>query len=114
MNESMIRNHIQKHADAAVRGDMDTVAADFYADLRPRLPMLAQALPQPLVRAEVVSVTFGDACRGPVDRGGSGTAVCERPARARRRRGRPRSPWCAFGAAPLPGRRGYDQKLSHA
>jgi hypothetical protein len=60
MDEALIRDHIRKHADAAVRGDMNTVAADFSEDLRPRLPMLAQALPQPLVRAEVVSVTFGD------------------------------------------------------
>jgi len=60
MDEAMIRDHIQKHAEAAVRGDMDTVAADFSEDLRPNLPILARALPRPLVSAEVVSVTFGD------------------------------------------------------
>jgi len=60
MDEAMIRDHIQKHAEAAVRGDMDTVAADFSEDLRPNLPILARALPGPLVSAEVVGVTFGD------------------------------------------------------
>ena len=35
---------------------MDTVAADFSPELRPQLPQLAQALPQPTTSADVLSV----------------------------------------------------------
>lgn len=60
MDDATTRDHIQKHADAVVRGDMATVAADFSDDLRPQLPQLAQALPQPVTSAEVLSVDIGD------------------------------------------------------
>jgi hypothetical protein len=60
MDEAMIRDHIQEHADAVVREDMDRVAADFAEEFRPRLPILAKALPQPVLSAEVLSVTFGN------------------------------------------------------
>lgn len=60
MDETTIRDHIQKHADAVVRGDMDMVAADCSDELRPNLPELAKALPLPVTSAEVVSVDVGD------------------------------------------------------
>jgi len=34
MDEAMIRDHIQEHADTVVRGDMDRVAADFAEEFR--------------------------------------------------------------------------------
>jgi hypothetical protein len=43
-----------------VRGDMDHVVADFAEHLRPDVPQLAQALPQPVTGAEVLSVDFGE------------------------------------------------------
>jgi hypothetical protein len=60
MDESTTRDHIQKHADAVVRGDMDALVADFSEELRPQLPALAQALPQPVTQAEVLSIDLGD------------------------------------------------------
>jgi hypothetical protein len=59
MDDAATRDHIQKHADAVVRGDMDTVAADFSDELRPQLPQLARELPQPVTSAEVLSVVIG-------------------------------------------------------
>jgi len=35
MDETTIRDHIQQHADAVARGDMDAVVADFAEELRP-------------------------------------------------------------------------------
>lgn len=60
MDDATTRDHIQKHADALVRGDMGTVADDFSEELRPQLPQLAQALPQPVTSAEVLSVDVSD------------------------------------------------------
>ena len=59
MDDVMTRGHIKKHADAVVRGDMDTVAADFSDELRPQLPQIASALPRPVTNAEVVGVEVG-------------------------------------------------------
>lgn len=61
MDESRTRNHIQAHADAVVRGDMDTVVADFSDELRPQVPELAKGLPQPVAAAEVLSLDVGEA-----------------------------------------------------
>lgn len=60
MDEVTTREHIQKHADAVVRGDMDTVAADCTDELRPHLPALVKMLPQPVTSAEVLSLEVGD------------------------------------------------------
>lgn len=60
MDDETMRSHIQEHADAVVRGDMDTVVGDFSEELRPDAPQLAQALPQPVTSAEVLSVDVGD------------------------------------------------------
>lgn len=60
MDESTTRSHIESHADAVVRGDMDAVIADFSEDLRPQVPQLAQALPQPTTSAEIQSIDIGD------------------------------------------------------
>lgn len=53
------RDHIQKHADAVVRGDTDTVAADFSEELRSQLPQLASALSR-LRAPRLLSVDVGD------------------------------------------------------
>jgi hypothetical protein len=60
MDDQRTRDHIDQHADAVVRGDMDAVVADFAEDLRPQVPQIAQALPQPVTSAEVLSVDVGD------------------------------------------------------
>jgi hypothetical protein len=60
MEEKTTRDHIQKHADAVVRGDMEAVAADLSEELRPQLAQIAQGLPQPVTSAEVLSVEIGD------------------------------------------------------
>lgn len=59
MDETKTRSHIQAHAEAVERGDMDAIIADFSEDLRPQVPQLAQALPQPVKDAEVRSVDVG-------------------------------------------------------
>lgn len=60
MDETKTRSHIQDHADAVVRGDMDAVVGDFAEELRPQVPQIAQALPQPVTSAEVLSIDVGD------------------------------------------------------
>ena len=60
MDEATTRDQIQKHADAVVRGDMDAILADFCEELRPQAPQIAQSLPQPVTKAEVLSVDVGD------------------------------------------------------
>ncbi len=60
MDDVTTRDHIQKHADAVVRGDMDTLATDCSDELRPQLPELAKALPQSVTSAEVLSLDVGD------------------------------------------------------
>ena len=56
MSEMNLRDFAENHADAVVRGDMAALEADFTDELRPQLPTLAQALPQPVRSAEVLSV----------------------------------------------------------
>jgi hypothetical protein len=56
MDDSSTRDHVQQHADAVVRGDMDALTADFAEELRPQMPQLARALPRPVTAAEVLSV----------------------------------------------------------
>ncbi len=60
MDDATTRDHVQKHADAVVRGDMDTLVADFAEELRPQLPQLARSLPRPVTKAEVLSVEVGE------------------------------------------------------
>src|SRR5690349_21113047 len=60
MDDANTRQAIQAHADAVVAGDFDHVIADFTEDLRPQVPEIAKALPQPVESAEVVSVEVGD------------------------------------------------------
>jgi hypothetical protein len=48
MHESKVEDHVRQHADAVVRGDMDAVVGDFAEALQPRVPELAQHLPQPV------------------------------------------------------------------
>jgi hypothetical protein len=61
MEEATTRNHIQAHADSVVRGDMEAILADFSESLRPQVPQLAQALPQPTSSADIQSIEVGDA-----------------------------------------------------
>lgn len=60
MDEIKTREHIQAHAEAVERGDMDAVVADFSEELRPQVPEIAKVLPQPVTSAEVVSLEVGD------------------------------------------------------
>jgi hypothetical protein len=60
MDEQQTRDQIQQHADAVVRGDMDAVVADFTEGLRPHVPEIAKALPQPVTAAEVLSLDVGE------------------------------------------------------
>lgn len=60
MDEATLRGYIERHGDAAVRGDTDALAADFSDELRPKLPELVQALPQPITEVEILSVDMGD------------------------------------------------------
>jgi hypothetical protein len=60
MDEATTRDHIQEHADAVVRGDLDAVVADFSEELQPQAPQIVQGLPQPVTNAEVLSVEIGD------------------------------------------------------
>ena len=59
MDDAKTRKQIQDHADAVVRGDMDTVLGDFSQELRPQAPQLAKGLPAPVTSAEVLSVDVG-------------------------------------------------------
>lgn len=60
MDDQQTRDHITEHAEAVVRGDMPAVIADFTETLRPHVPEIAKALPQPVTAAEVLSVEVGD------------------------------------------------------
>lgn len=60
MDAAVTRDHVQAHADAVARGDMDAVVADLADELRPQAPQLAQLLPQPVASATVVNVDVGD------------------------------------------------------
>ena len=61
MDEQTTKDHIHAHADAVVRGDMDTVIADLSEELQPQAPQLAAGLPMPVTSAEVLSLDFADA-----------------------------------------------------
>ena len=60
MDEASTRSYIEAHADAVVRADMEAILADFSEDLRPQVPQLAQALPQPTTASEVKSIEVGE------------------------------------------------------
>ena len=60
MDDAKTRQAIQAHADAVVSGDFDHVINDFTEELRPQVPEIAKALPQPVESAEVQSVEVGD------------------------------------------------------
>lgn len=89
MDEATARSHIEDHADAVVRGDMDAVISDFSEDLRPEVPQLAQMLPQPTTSADVQDVEIGDdESVSTIRYSGEGSAVTIR-ARWREEGGRP-------------------------
>ncbi len=60
MDDQRTRDHIKQHADAVLRGDTDAAASDFIEELRPQLPQIASALPQPVTGVEILSVEVGD------------------------------------------------------
>jgi hypothetical protein len=60
MDEAVIRDHIEAHADAVVRADMDAILADFSEGLRPEVPQLAQALPQPVTSADIQNIEIAE------------------------------------------------------
>jgi hypothetical protein len=60
VDDTNMKKCAQDHAAAVERGDMDAVTADFVAEMRPNVPQIAQALPNPVTSAEVLSVEVGD------------------------------------------------------
>jgi hypothetical protein len=60
MDEAATREHIEAHADAVVRADMDAILADFSEGLRPEVPQLAQALPQPVTSSDIQNIEIGE------------------------------------------------------
>lgn len=60
MDEQQTRDQVERHVDAVVRGDMEAVVADFTDGLRPHVPEIAKALPQPVTSAEVLSLDVGE------------------------------------------------------
>jgi hypothetical protein len=60
MDDATTTSHIEAHADAVVRGDMDAITADFSEALKPQVPQLAQLLPQPTTSADVQSIEIGN------------------------------------------------------
>lgn len=89
MDDAITRDHVQAHADAVARGDMDAVVADLAEELRPQASELARLLPQPVASAEVVNVDVGDDGAVSLIRyAGAGTGVTIR-ARWQDRGGRP-------------------------
>jgi hypothetical protein len=62
VDEARTRKQIEDHAAAVEAGDMDTVIGDFSEELRPQAPEIAKTLPQPVTKAEVLSIEIdGDA-----------------------------------------------------
>lgn len=47
MDDASTKDHIEAHADAVVRGDMDAILADFSEGLKPEVARLAQRYPSP-------------------------------------------------------------------
>ena len=82
MDEQTTKDHIHAHADAVVRGDMDTVIADLSEELQPQAPQLAAGLPMPVTERRGAE---------PRLRGGRGRGAD--PLRGRQRRGHFRSRW---------------------
>jgi hypothetical protein len=59
MDEAKTHSHVQAHADAVARGDMEAVTNDFIEEMRPQVPEIGRALPLPVSSAEVLSVEVG-------------------------------------------------------
>src|SRR5262245_608952 len=60
MDHQQMQDHVKQHAGAVVRGDMDAVTADFSEELRPQVPQITQALPQPVTAADLQSLDVGE------------------------------------------------------
>jgi hypothetical protein len=61
MDEATTKKHIEAHADAVVRGDLEAVVADFTENMRSEVPAMAQSLlPQPTKSADVQSIEVGE------------------------------------------------------
>ena len=89
MDQATTTSHIEDHAKAVVRGDMDAILADFSEELRPQVPELAQVLPQPTTSADVQNIEVGeDESVSTIRYSGSDSAVTIR-ARWREESGRP-------------------------
>lgn len=60
MDDRQTRVHVEQHADAVVRGDMDPVMADFTVGLRPHVPEIPPGAPAAGDVADVLSVDVVD------------------------------------------------------
>lgn len=59
MDEANVKQVVEDHADAVVRGDMDHVTNDFCEEMQPQIPEIGKALPLPASEAEVRSLEIG-------------------------------------------------------
>lgn len=90
MDEAQTRDHINQHADAVARGDMDAIVADFTEDLRPGVPQIVQeVLPQPVTAAEVLDIDVGDSEAVAMIRYSGGTGEVTVRSRWQEQAGRP-------------------------
>jgi len=61
MDRTEIERLAREHGDAVVAGDQAHIIADIVDEIRPLIPQLAAALPQPLVSARLASAeVFAD------------------------------------------------------
>jgi hypothetical protein len=60
MEEGIVQQYAEAHAEAVVRGDMDHATADFVEEMRPQVPEIAKSLPLPVATAEVESIDAGE------------------------------------------------------
>jgi hypothetical protein len=51
MDAARTREHVNEHTAAVERANIDAAVADFAEDLRPLVPQIAQAVPQPVTTA---------------------------------------------------------------
>lgn len=56
MNEATLRPYLDTHLASLTTGDVDAIAQDFIAELRPHVPAVVASLPSPIVSAENISI----------------------------------------------------------
>ena len=72
MDEARMRDVVDAHAQAVVRGDMDAVVADLSEELQPQADEIGRTLPMPVTDADVLSPLGGDRRQPPHRARGAG------------------------------------------